>query len=251
MELLVLLICPLPFYETFVYGRYTVKDTAKDHFIVPLFLSDYILAFMFLRLFFLTRCFFNYSSSTDAYFKKLCKTYGFNPGYRFTLKTHMTLYPERTIVTLFFFTVFCFAYVIRIFELTRFMQQDNDTAHWEPSSKQYFDAVYLVIVTLTTVGYGDFAPLTIPGKVLVMFISLWGAFMISLIVLTVSSVFSLKKNQLKAMRHIRLTKSSVKTIELAYRFYKAKKKYYETKVKLNPEIEHTSEFLLLSRKNYA
>ena len=53
------------------------------------------------------------------------------------------------------------------------------------------------------------------------------------------------------MRHIRLTKSSVKTIELAYNFYKAKKKYYETKVKINPEIEQTSEFLLLTRNKSA
>ena len=98
-------------------------------------------------------------------------------------------------------------------------------------------------------GYGDIAPLTIPGKVLIMFISLWGAFMISLIVLTVSSVFNLSKNQLKAMRHIRLTKSSVRTIELAFKFYKAKKEYYKIKVKLNPDIERTSEFLLLSRNN--
>lgn len=86
-------------------------------------------------------------------------------------------------------------------------------------------------------GYGDLAPKTVPGKVLIMLISLWGAFMISLIVLTVSSVFNLSKNQLKAMRHIRLTKSSVKTIELAYKFYKTKKKYYDTKVKISPEIE--------------
>lgn len=75
--------------------------------------------------------------------------------------------------------------------------------------------------------------------------------MISLIVLTVSSVFNLSKNQLKAMRHIRLTKSSVKTIELAYKFYKTKKKYYDTKVKISPEIEQTSEFLLLTRNNHA
>ena len=53
---------------------------------------------------------------------------------------------------------------------------------------------------MTTVGYGDIKPNTIPAKLLSMITAVWGAVMISLIVLTVSSVFDLKKNQLKALR---------------------------------------------------
>ena len=47
---------------------------------------------------------------------------------------------------------------------------------------------------MTTVGFGDFSPNTYPGKVIIMFTALWGAFMISLLVLTVSNVFDLKKH---------------------------------------------------------
>jgi len=42
---------------------------------------------------------------------------------------------------------------------------------------------------LTTVGYGDLSPNTYPGKIVIIFTALWGAFMISLLLLTVSNVF--------------------------------------------------------------
>ena len=80
-----------------------------------------------------------------------------------------------------------------------------------------------------------------------MVIALWGAFMISLIVLIVSNVFKLSKTQNKAMKHIRLTRSAVKTIGHAYQFFKAKKRYYDIKMILNPELKETSEFVMKTK----
>lgn len=47
---------------------------------------------------------------------------------------------------------------------------------------------------MTTVGYGDLKPETAPGKIICMFAALFGAFMISLMVLIVSQAFELKKD---------------------------------------------------------
>jgi len=59
--------------------------------------------------------------------------------------------------------------------------------------------LYLIVITMTTVGFGDFSPKTYMGKLIIMFTALWGAFMISLLVLTVSNVFNLSKNQQQAL----------------------------------------------------
>ena len=59
----------------------------------------------------------------------------------------------------------------------------------------FFNIMYLIIITMTTVGYGDFTATTYPGRCLIMFTALWGAFMISLVVLTVSNVLQLQKEQ--------------------------------------------------------
>ena len=146
---------------------------------------------MFLRVYFVARTFFNYSVYTDAYFKKLCRENGFNPGVRFTFKCYLATYPERTIMCLFFSTLSIIAYVFRVLEYPFFLTQD-----YQPESplRQYYDSIYLTIITMTTVGYGDIKPNTLPAKFLVMITAIWGAIMISLIVLAVSSVFDLKKN---------------------------------------------------------
>lgn len=81
------------------------------------FLSDYLIVFMFLRLFFLFRCLFNYSLYNDAYSKKICRQNGFYPGFRFILKSLFVIEPTFTVLTLFVCTVFILAYVIRVFEV--------------------------------------------------------------------------------------------------------------------------------------
>ena len=45
--------------------------------------------------------------------------------------------------------------------------------------------VYTIIITMTTVGYGDLSPHTSIGKAICIITALWGAFMISLMVLLV------------------------------------------------------------------
>ena len=50
------------------------------------------------------------------------------------------------------------------------------------------------MITITTVGYGDFAPLIIESKIVIMFLAVWGGFLISLILLIITNVFQLDKN---------------------------------------------------------
>ena len=58
----------------------------------------------------------------------------------------------------------------------------------------YLNVIYLVIITISSLGYGDIYPHTIPGKIVVMFMALWGAVIISFTVNIVSVTFSLNNN---------------------------------------------------------
>lgn len=54
----------------------------------------------------------------------------------------------------------------------------------------YLDALYFSLITLTTVGYGDFSPATSLGKVMTMFYILLGLGIISSFILAVSQVIT-------------------------------------------------------------
>ncbi len=58
-----------------------------------------------------------------------------------------------------------------------------------PHVKSFFDAFYLVVITMTTVGYGDIVPVSREGKVLAMLLGAGGLFLFSLSIATISAGF--------------------------------------------------------------
>lgn len=147
---------------------------------------------MFFRLFFMYRSFINYSIYTDAYSKKVCKNYGFTSGVRFSYKCQLENHPGSFVMVLFTSTVLILAYVMRIFEIP-YYRTNKDTVETSLFD-DYFNSVWLLVMTITTVGYGDLTPNTAMGKWVAMFAALWGSFMISLLVLSAASIFELTKN---------------------------------------------------------
>jgi hypothetical protein len=142
------------------------------------------------------------------------------------------------ILFLFILSILFFSSLLRIFEVPYFKnaQHVNDL-------EGFFDNIWLVVMTVTTVGYGDVHPHTIPGKIICIMAALWGATMISLLVLATSSFFELKGNQLKAMKHIDLTRQAANTISLSFKYFLKKKRLYIEKLKFDPELKFKSEFL--------
>ena len=69
-----------------------------------------------------------------------------------------------------------------------------------PNINSLFDAIYWALVTISTVGYGDIAPVTHEGKVISMLIIVSGIAMISFATSVIVSAFSEKLSELKENR---------------------------------------------------
>ena len=64
----------------------------------------------------------------------------------------------------------------------------------EPGAfKNIGNSLWWAIVTMTTVGYGDMAPVTIPGRLLAILIMLTGIILVALVTGTISSIFTTKR----------------------------------------------------------
>ena len=61
-----------------------------------------------------------------------------------------------------------------------------------------WNSMWCIIITMATVGYGDFVPETFLGRTVAIFACVWGNFLISLMVvsLTQSSEFTVAAHQL-------------------------------------------------------
>jgi len=182
----VLALSPVPYCNW--YATCYVEGVAINYFF-----SDIMVAFMFLRLFYIMRTILNFGEYSDAFSKMLCKSYGFESGLKFAIKCHYILKPEQTVITMFFLTVCVYAYIIRIFEMPYFRSKGHAVFD------SYFNAIWFTVVTLTTIGYGDISPGTVPGQIVTIILALWGALLLSSLVVAISSVFDMNTNQKMAL----------------------------------------------------
>lgn len=155
---------------------------------------------------------------TDLYSKKLCSSYGFTANVRFTLKCLIMKDPGTTVVCTLTSSTLILAYILRIFEVEYYRSVE------QIDFDNYFQAVWVIVVTMTTVGFGDLVPFSYIGRVIIMITSFWGAFLISLVIVSVSKMFELTRNQKKAMHHLFLTRKAASSITSAMRYFIAKKR---------------------------
>ena len=86
--------------------------------------SDFILVFMFFRIFFVIRAVFNYNMYTDVFAKKLCRSYGFTANVRFTFKSLLKTDPAKTVSVTMLSSVLVLAYCLRVFEIQYYIAID-------------------------------------------------------------------------------------------------------------------------------
>lgn len=104
----------------------------------------------------------------------------------FAFKSELLNAPVKTISVLFIGFVLFYSYILRIYELPYFRVIPEDEANYKVFDS-FFAANWCVIVTLTTVGYGDITPGTLIGRCITMTIAISGSFMMALLVGTVTS----------------------------------------------------------------
>ena len=231
---------PWPFFDTYILSVYSDEYAIYNtNIVVEYLLSDFFLAIMFLRVIFLYRSILNYSLYTDAFTKKLCNEQGFQNNHSFALKCLFNIYPGTLVGGTLTLVITICAYLLRLFEIP--LLKHMPASYYTLDA--YFNAIYCTIITITTVGYGDIAPKSDLGKVVMMFAALVGALLVSLVVVMVSSSLELSRNQMKVFRQVQAQTAASKVIVKAIKYYQAKKTYYLHKLAKNPSIKEKSWFL--------
>ena len=118
-------------------------------------------------------------------------------------------------------------FTLRIFERPYHNSLYVENGDWEKGDRSFdhiFNSLWCVVITLTTVGYGDFKPGTTYGKLIVMVASIWGTFLISLMIISLQQVLDMSLPQKKAFHNLLLTRKAAKSITSSMSYYLKKKK---------------------------
>lgn len=143
-----------------------------------------ISVFMLLRIYHLIRLFSSISKYRTSRGQRLCKIYGIYPSNWFALKCMMKVKPVSVITSMFVLGLFTSSYAIWILERPMYEYGGKDFT-------KFGNAIWYIIVTMATVGYGDYYPATVFGRITGFLACIWGIVIVSITTLTFSNLLSM------------------------------------------------------------
>jgi len=117
--------------------------------------------------------------------QRVCAMNGATASMSFSLKWMIADGPFDFIGLSCLLSIFMGGFALRIFERPLFEHSALDFS-------SYGNAMWTVILTMTTVGYGDYYPVTVAGRVIGFIVCIWGICSVALMV--TSSILFLKLN---------------------------------------------------------
>ena len=134
---------------------------------------------MFLKIALILRNIFNHTEFSDPFAKLHWERHGFTANTRFAFKCYLLRYPGFTVITTLTTSILVISYIDRIVERPFWRSESG----WD--GEPFINNVYLTVITMATVGFGDFVPYSTLGKIVAILTAFWGGFIISLLVASV------------------------------------------------------------------
>jgi hypothetical protein len=142
-----------------------------------MYTEDVLLTAMFFRGYFLIMALtMLIPTNSDLFAKRVASEKGFKPSFFFQVKAYMAKWKFSSIAFICLFGVLFFSFQLMVWE----------RPYWSKQGQLMFSNIYTstwyVVVSMTTVGYGDTVASTVPGRMIAIIAILFGAFILSLAV---------------------------------------------------------------------
>lgn len=124
--------------------------------------------------------------------------YGCRADFSFSLKCLFKDNPLTLISIFFTVSAVIFAYLIYIAE-RQLSVQTNGLA-MSNLCNNFPNSLWLILITVTTVGYGDYYPQTPLGRIIILFVAIWGTFIVSIMVVVVSNTLTMEKSEVRTSK---------------------------------------------------
>ena len=125
------------------------------------------------------------SKYMSARAERICNMYGAKSGIIFCLRCVFKDSPYSFITTIFLGSVVLFSFLFRIAEYQVYAVS---------SLTMYGNMAWMTVITMTSVGYGDYTPKTPFGRLIGALCVSWGVLIVSVMVVVLTNAFSMKRS---------------------------------------------------------
>ena len=188
VEILLNIIQPFPYVEfTFKYNQGKTKN-------IKLSFSHICTILMIIRIYLTLKLLNYYTIWTNARSKRIGKLQGIEVDSSFAIKVILKQSPVTLIIIISVFFIIIFSFLLRGFEYFDIDIESDFHTLW--------NTIWLNFITMSTVGYGDYSPTTIFGKIFSIITCLMGNFLLSMLVAVLSIHVYFNNDELKAYRKL-------------------------------------------------
>ena len=118
---------------------------------------------------------------------RVCKMYGAKPGVIFSIRSAFKDDPFSFIAIIFIVSIFSFAILFRVSEYKIYEGEASITT-------MYINMFYMTVITMTSVGYGDFKPQSVLGRLTGTICVTWGVLIVSIMVVVLINAFRMDRS---------------------------------------------------------
>ncbi len=122
---------------------------------------------------------------------RICKLYGADPGIMFCLRSIFKDHPFSFVTFIFFISLGMFTFGFRVAERIIYSTSPLTT---------YSNMAWMTVITMTTVGYGDFYPRTQIGRLIGALCISWGVLIVSVMVVVLTKAFAMNRSTYEFMQ---------------------------------------------------
>lgn len=203
-EILLLMVQPYPLLD----GKCSSRSVVFSSYYY--YNSTLTVIFLIIRLLFLLRSLLYFSNFSSAKANKICFDNGAKSGLLFTIKTEFK-YATQRFVFLFVGVFIVFLGILLRINERSFMHLSG--FDWDYLWNSFWD----IIITITSVGYGDYFPVSYFGRVVIGIAAMGGGFITSLIYIIFMQVTGFNKFEENAFNRIKATESRIELRKKAIR----------------------------------
>ena len=198
-----------------------------------------------LNLFLRSYHFIKYIIIQSRYFKydceKICLDCNVTMDYLFVIKAEFQEKPFLFVSVLLVESIIIFGYSVRSIEMFfMFGEEIEKVQDW----RFIWNGYWCIIITMSTVGFGDFYPISLLGRFIVIISSIWGNFLISMMVAALTVAVEFNNNENLSYEMIKAALAEVEYGKIGTVFFQTLIRYnnHINKIKQYPNLYNEIEF---------